>query len=292
MRRIQARLFQILDTNDGTDRASRVWALFSIALILLNVGAIVIDSMRDIALRYQGALDAFEVLSVAVFTTEYLVRLWSAPQSAQYPGSIRGRIRFALTPLALVDLLAVLPFYAPMLNADLRFIRALRLFRLVRVFKLSRYSRSMRVIIEVIKGKKEELLVTLCGGLVVLVVASILMYYLEHEAQPAVFPNIPAAMWWGITTFTTVGYGDAIPVTPAGKVLGSLAAVIGIGLFALPAGILGSGFSEVLDRHRRGHNQFAACPRCGSPLPEKIENREPGDTASKRSSSVGHERRT
>src|SRR5262249_42092093 len=150
----------------------------------------------------------FEVFSVIVFTIEYITRLWVCTLNPKYASPVWGRLRYIFSFMGLVDLLAILPFYIPMvIRMDLRFLRALRLFRLFRVFKVERYWKSLHLLSKVLKEKRAELLMTLFAIFISLIIASSLMYYVENEAQPKVFSSIPAAMWWGVTTLTTVGYG-------------------------------------------------------------------------------------
>jgi voltage-gated potassium channel len=189
--------------------------------------------------------------------------LWVAPLGPRYAGAVLGRVRYAVTPLALVDLCAIVPFYLPMLiPLDLRFVRALRLMRLVRFMKIGRYSESMRTVAAVLWERKEQLAAALLVLAVLLILSSSLMFYIERDAQPEAFSSIPAAMWWAVATLTTVGYGDIYPVTTWGRVLGSVIAVLGIGLFALPAGILGSGFVERLGKQKAQRK----CPHCGKEI--------------------------
>jgi voltage-gated potassium channel len=150
-------------------------------------------------------------------------------------------------------------------SLDLRFVRVLRLFRLLRLLKIGRYSESLRTLGGVLKSKKEDLAVSFFALLILLVLISSLLFLFEHDVQPENFPSIPSAMWWGVVTLTTVGYGDVYPVTYAGKILGAFAAVLGIGMFALPAGIVASGFAEALQK-RRKVKRF--CPHCGEDLDE------------------------
>lgn len=260
-KKIKGRIFEILEIASTENLPSRVFDVFTITLIFLNVIAVILQTVKGLSSHYRLFFHTFEVFSIWVFTIEYLLRLWTCTTSNRFQGPIGGRIRFALTPLALVDLMAILPFYLPMvIPFDLRFIRAVRLFRLFRLFKMGRYSESFKTFGKVLKEKKEELLMTVFVLLILLVVASSLMYFIENGAQPEVFSSIPAAMWWGIATLTTVGYGDIFPITPAGKLLGAIIAIIGIGMFALPAGILGSGFVEEIQRKRRKQR---ICPHCG-----------------------------
>ncbi len=173
----------------------------------------------------------------------------------------------------MIDLMAILPFYLPkLIPFDLRFLRAVRLFRIFRLLKLGRYSESVRLLGRVLNAKKEELGVTIFAVLILLVICSSLMYYAEHQAQPEAFSSIPAAMWWGIVTLTTVGYGDVYPITLPGKILGAIIAVLGIGLFALPAGILASGFADEMQKKRS--QASGICPYCGRKLDEGFKKDE------------------
>ena len=163
--------------------------------------------------------------------------------------------------MALVDLLAVLPFYLPLLLPfDLRVLRILRLFRIFRLAKIGRYSESMKVLTKVMQNKREELLISLSTTAIMLVLISSLMYYVERDIQPEAFSSIPATMWWGIATMTTVGYGDVYPLTAVGRILGATVCLLGIGVFALPAGIIASGLSDAM--RRRGKTRHV-CPHCG-----------------------------
>lgn len=234
-----------------------------LALILLNVLAVVLESVQALSAAYGRLFNAFEYLSVAVFTLEYLARLWSCTADARYAHPIWGRVRYALSPMALIDLAAILPSYLFFMDADLRVIRALRLLRLARLGKVGRYSEAAVVLMRVLRAKREELLVTLSlVGLLGVVFAS-LAYYAEHQAQPEAFPDIPHALWWAFVTITTVGYGDFAPVTPLGKVIGVCTAVLGILMIALPTGVLGAAFVEELNRTRK---KEVICPHCGKAL--------------------------
>lgn len=267
--KVKKRIFEILEIASIGDLPSRIFDVFIMTLILLNVIAVILGTVERISSQYALFLRIFEVFSVAIFTVEYFLRLWSCTTDNRFENPIIGRIRFAVTPLALVDLMAILPFYLPMvIPFDLRFIRAVRLFRLFRLFKIGRYSQSLRTLGKVLKSKKEDLLITAFIVFILLVVASSLMYFVENKAQPEAFSNIPTAMWWGVITLTTVGYGDIFPVTMAGKILGSIISILGIGIFALPTGILASGFAEEIQKRR---NRQRICPHCGKEMGEVPE---------------------
>ncbi len=262
--RQKIRTYEILEKASAGDRTSRLVDSFIMVLIVLNVVMVVLETVPSLAARYAYFFEVSEAFSVSVFTVEYLLRLWTSTADPRFSRPVTGQIKYVFTPMALVDLIAVLPFYLPMvISVDLRVLRAMRLMRLLRLFKLGRYSESMQTLGNVLKDKRDELYVTMFVLLIMLVIASSLMYFAEHEVQREVFPSIPAAMWWGIVTLTTVGYGDVYPITPLGKVLGAIIALLGIGMFALPAGILGSGFAEEIERRKEGQ---VLCPHCGKDI--------------------------
>jgi voltage-gated potassium channel len=164
------------------------------------------------------------------------------------------------TPLAIIDLLSFLPFYLVFLPLDLRFLRIFRLMGLFRMFKITRYLEAFNLVKRVLTDRKEQLLLSIVFILFVLVLISTIMFYVERGAQPEAFSSIPATMWWGVATLTTVGYGDVVPITTLGKILGGMFTITGVGLLALPAGILSSGFFEQMHSSRRTRH---TCPHCG-----------------------------
>ena len=244
---------------------------FIMILIMANVAAVMLETVDSLAASYGAFFHYFELVSVVIFTIEYLARVWSAVDGTDYEGPITGRLRYASRPLLIVDLLAILPFYlaAAGFAVDLRFLRALRLIRILRLLKLARYSQSLQAFSAVLRRKKPDLVIAVFANAVLLVVASSAMYYVEHTAQPEAFSSIPQTLWWGVATLTTVGYGDVHPITPVGQFFGALTAVFGIGLFALPASILASGFIEVAGADEaEGCNCPTYCPACGEHLKE------------------------
>jgi voltage-gated potassium channel len=255
------RWLEVEQTADGQSHYD-LFDQFILVLIFLNVLAGIVGTVAIVEQQFGFYLYAFEVFSVAVFTVEYLARLWACTVQPRYAHPLWGRLRFALTPLALIDLLAILPFYLPLLGLDLRVVRVFRLVRLFRVAKLGRYLDSLSLFGRIWRAKREELLMSLVLWVFLLITSASLMYYAEHEAQPEAFPDIPATMWWAVMTLTTVGYGDVYPISSTGRVIGAFVAVLGIGLFALPTAILGSGFIEAIQERKRKR----VCPHCGQPL--------------------------
>jgi len=244
----QRQCAQCLHQPDQHRLSHRLINGFLVLLIFLNVLAIILESIAALEQTYAPIFHDFEIFSVVIFTLEYALRLWSIPlTNNQLKHSKHPRWRYFLRPLSIIDLLAILPFYLSLfVVVDLRF---LRLFRLLRLLKLSRHFQSMGLLMQVIYQERQPLLSSIIIMLATLLLASSLIYLAEQHAQPELFSSIPAAMWWGIATLTTVGYGDITPITPLGRFLGSIIAVLGVGTFALPTGILASAFSEQLKQH-------------------------------------------
>jgi voltage-gated potassium channel len=259
---LRRRAYEILEAKAGGDGLKKTVNTFIIGLICLNVVAQIFESVHSVKVLAPGVFILIEVVSVLIFSVEYVLRLWSCVEDARYGKPVRGRLRFAATPMALIDLIAILPFYLPFMGIDLRAMRIARLMRIFRLAKLGRYSTSLQILQRVIKAKKEQLADTVFILLVLLVMASSLMYLAENKVQPDKFSSIPAAMWWAVSTLTTVGYGDICPITTAGKMLASVIAVLGIGMFALPTGILGAGFVE----EREQQKKHLHCPHCGKEM--------------------------
>jgi len=259
LRRIVWALLEPEPDDPPIEKAINV-ALF--ALISANVLAVIFETVPELRDRWGDQFRLFDTVSVLIFSLEVVGRLWSCPADPRYAGP-GGRARFARTPLAIVDVLAILPWYLPwLLPVDARVLRSLRLVRLLRIFKLARYSEALRTLGSIVRERRAELSISAMFGFVLLLAASSIMYALEHDAQPEAFSSIPAAMWWGCVTLTTVGYGDVYPITPLGRLAGGIIQVIGVGLFALPAGILAGGFAAHLEG-RRGPQR---CPHCGEEL--------------------------
>ena len=236
---------------EGEESSSRLGRFIEISLIVLiavNVLSVIFETI-DWVHEPNKALFAFiEVFSVLIFTIEYFVRLWISVDLEDYKNLKYPRLKYALSPMAIIDLIAILPFYLTFfITIDLRFLRVLRL---MRIFKLTRYSTAMSMLLDVMREESRAFFAGFFILGVLLVLAASGAYLVEQHAQPDKFGSIPHAMWWAIATLTTVGYGDVTPITPLGRVFGAMVAVIGIGMAALPAGILASGLADQL-RHRR-----------------------------------------
>ncbi len=304
---IRKRIYVIMDTEqENPDWAAWLFEFFITALIILSVVSIIAESFIDN--RYAGSIaewtermernksletyfNYFELFTLLVFTFEYFLRIVTADY--RYPNEknwMRAAWRFMKSGGGIIDFIAISPFVFHLANVDFRFLRALKISRLLRVFKLNALTRSVGIVGDVFVEKRNELGVTLFVTFIMLLVSSTLMWYVEGSVQPKAFPNIVATFWWAIATLTTVGYGDVFPITAYGKLLSGMIAVLGIGIVALPAGILSSAFIEKLEKEKEkklaaskedrlveGNSsskacasqfgqQFSYCPYCGDKL--------------------------
>jgi len=258
----RARVWDTLESTSPNDSVSKVVGVGMLILIALNGVAIVLESVDEIGVQYSAIFRWFEIVSVSAFTIEYILRVWVCTADPRYSQGFVGRLKYMLSPMALIDLMAVVPFYVALIDADLRALRLLRLFRVFRLLKFGRYIDALLTFGRVIRAKSEELVIIFSVIVILLLIASSLVYFAERDAQPVAFRDIPSTMWWAVITLTTVGYGDTYPVTLLGRLLGGILAVLGIGLFALPAGILASGFMDEL----RNRSRSRTCPHCGRAL--------------------------
>jgi voltage-gated potassium channel len=259
----RAFVFEALEISHRGNRISRIVDLSIIALIVASVIAVVLESIDTLAVRYHAVFYWFEIVTVSLFTVEYLLRLWSSVENPDSAGDSAGdsysdshsdsysegriRLRYVFSFHAVIDLLAILPFYLLAFGffsgADLRLLRAVRL---LRILKLTRYSAALNILIATILENGRSLAAAFFILITVMILAASGMYHFEKVAQPVDFANIPAAMWWSFSTLTTVGYGDVTPITVGGKVFGALITVMGLGMVALPTGIIASGFAQQL----------------------------------------------
>lgn len=255
---IRRRIYLILEPTEKGGILERIFEFLLIAIIVLNIIAIVCQSIKEVYDEYAQFFQYFEIFSVIFFTIEYFLRIYSIVENKKYGDPISGRIKYLGTPMSIIDLMAFVPFYLSFLPLDLRFLRIFRLMGLLRMFKVARYMHALTMFKKVIYDRREQLVLSIFFILFILVIISTIMFYVEREAQPDKFSSIPATMWWGIATLTTVGYGDMVPITAWGRILGGMFAITGVGLLALPAGILSSGFFEMMHRPRT-----RKCPHCG-----------------------------
>ena len=252
----------------GDERWDKVINIFIIVLIILNVVAVMLETVPSFHDEEHEQLffKYFDLVSVIIFTIEYILRVWSCNHDPKYKHSLKGRIKYMLSPAALIDLLAILPFYLhAFIGFDLRVLRMLRLLRFFRLFRLTAYMRSAQIIKNVFKHKLSELLLSLVLVIFLIVIASCLIYFAEHEKNKEMFKSIPATIWWAVVTLTTTGYGDMYPITTLGKTFSGIIMLSGVAFFALPAGIITVGFLEEFRKDKKAKS--IVCPHCG----EKVD---------------------
>jgi len=243
------RVYDILELTDPEERITETVNFLLLALIVLNVITVILESVESIDHAYRNIFQSFSEFSIIIFTIEYLLRIWACDVDKRYGRPLFGRLRYALTPLMLIDLLVILPFYAVYVFPNSRFLRSLRVLWTFRLLKISRYSTSLQTIIDVVKAQKDQLAMSFTAIIFFMVLSSTLVYFLEHNAQPQNFPDIPTTMWWAVLTMTTIGE-SVYPITPLGKAISALIIILGVATFALPTSILTSGFVDELRRQR------------------------------------------
>ncbi|MFI4934772.1 MAG: ion transporter [Caulobacterales bacterium] len=222
-----------------------------LAIIILSVTCTILQTEPTIAAGRERLFDTLEAIFAWTFAAEYALRLWIAVEEASYRGAFLGRLRWALTPMALIDLIAWAPSLILPGLVPTYVLRIFRLARILRLAKLGRMSRAWSLIVEAVAARRFELMIVTCAGGFVMLLSATALYMVEGQIQPEHFGSIPRALWWSAMTLTTIGYGDVYPLTVLGKVLAVLTAVTGIGLIAAPTGVLAGAFSEAFQRHRQ-----------------------------------------
>lgn len=264
--RIKEKVALLFDDEKENLKGNVFVEYFISGLIIVNMIAIILESYHEVYAAYSNYFSLLEWFSIIVFTIEYIIRIWIADSTYSHLSPIRARLKYMTSFMGVIDLIAILPFFLPyLIKLDLRILRTLRLFRLLRLLKLKRYFKSLDVIKSVVVKTKGEIIVTIFLVFILLVLASTLMYNIEKSAQPEAFKNIGQAMWWAVATLTTVGYGDIYPVTGIGKILSAFIALLGIGIVALPTGIISSAYIEEI-RNLRVKKKACHCPHCGKEL--------------------------
>ncbi len=243
--------FRLLEGWGRADRTGKIVDGLLILLILLNVVAVTLESVKSLDLRHSTYFIVFEIFSVTVFTIEYVIRVWASIEhpDADSNASIKSRLKYMLSPIALVDLAAILPSLLALFGVFPGFDwRVLRVLRMIRILKLTRYSIAMQSIAAAVYRERRTMLAGLVLVVIALHLSAAAVYLAERDIQPDKFGSIPQAMWWALATLTTVGYGDAVPVTMAGRIVGGVVMVSGIGLFVLWTGLFASSFADELRR--------------------------------------------
>ena len=232
---MKAYLKSIVEINDNL--LSRVFAFFIQALILLSIVTFSIETLPNLKPQTKTILQSIELVCVIVFTIEYLLRIFVADSKPKFIFSFFG----------IIDFIAILPFYLSF-GVDLRSLRAIRFLRLFRVLKLVRYNKAMNHFTRAMKSAKEQILLFILITLILIYFSAVGIYYFENQAQPEHFSSIFDSLWWAIITLTTVGYGDVYPITVGGKIFTFIILMIGLGIVAIPTGIISSALTKSVDK--------------------------------------------
>ncbi|MDD0802025.1 MULTISPECIES: ion transporter [Acinetobacter] len=241
-------VYNNLHNEDYETPLSRGLNYFLIALIMSNAAAVLLESVQKYYVSYHDFFYYFEIFSIIVFSVEYLLRFWSIAEANSFESDWKNRLNWVKSGGAIIDLLAILPAY---LNFFVQFdLRFLRIVRLLRLLKLTRYFVSLQILLRVIEREKGSFQAVIFILMIMIIMAAAGVYLIESQAQPEVFSSIPASMWWAVVTLTTVGYGDVTPITPLGRFLGAIITILGVGLAALPAGILANGLANELEQRK------------------------------------------
>lgn len=259
MTNIKKIIYHYLEAVPDDKGRERVFNYFMVILILLNVLSVIMETVQSFDEKYYNYIIAFEVFSIAVFTIEYILRLWTITFSGKYSKPITGRLKFIISPMAIIDLISILPFFMfAFFPLDLRFLRIFRMFRFMRIMKLGRYSHSLQLLLKVLKKKKEQLVMATLIVSFSIIISGCLMYLVEHDAQPERFSSVPVSIYWAVETITSVGYGDIYPLSHWGQFITIIVSILGLGLFAIPVGIIAAGFYEETNKKK--------CPHCGKEI--------------------------
>lgn len=246
------RLSQIIEVGTTDDWISRAYDVISTLFLLCNVAVTILYTFDEMELKYGDLLLQAEAVTVAFFAVDYILRLWTAYFTYSGLSELGAIKKYALSFTGIIDLLSFLPYYLPIFfptgAAVFRMFRVIRIFRL---FQINAYYDSLNVITEVISSKRQQLLSSVFIILVLMLASSLCMYSLEHEAQPEVFSNAFSGIWWSVSTLLTVGYGDIYPITTLGKIFSIFITFLGVGMVAIPTGIISAGFVDQYSRFKR-----------------------------------------
>ncbi|MCR4605798.1 MAG: ion transporter [Eubacterium sp.] len=243
MKKIKRRLFEIIQLGNKEDTASRLCDYLIIITIIANLSVLVINTF-DFSSRIQSYLDIIEAVTVVFFILEYVARIFTADELYPDKGPIVSKLRFIFSIEGIVDLLTLLPYFLLMLPAGIVAFRVLRVFRVFHLFRINAQYDAFNVVLDVLKDKKEQIISSIILILILMLASSVAIYSLEHEAQPEAFSNAFSGMWWSVSTLLTVGYGDIYPITIAGRIFTIITAFLGVGMVAIPTGIISAGFVE------------------------------------------------
>lgn len=246
------RISEIIEVGSSGDWISRAYDILSTMMLFVNLAVMVLFTYQPVEERFHGVLMACESVTVAFFAFDYFLRVWTARFVRPNVSEIRAIWKYIFSFTGLVDLLCFLPYYLPFfIPSGAAFFRIFRVIRIFRLFQINAYYDSLNVIAQVLDSKKQQLVSSVFIILVLMLASSLCMYSLEHEAQPDIFVNAFSGIWWSVSTLLTVGYGDIYPITTTGRIFGIIISFLGVGMVAIPTGIISAGFVEQYSRIKR-----------------------------------------
>jgi len=219
------------------------------SVIIISTLSIFLETVKDLQ-KYNHIFALIEDITMFIFSIEFILRVVSSFSQVTYK-SLKSKISFFTNPFVIIDLIVLIPYYLSMFGLDFGFLRVLRILRVFKLIRHTKYDEFDNIIIDIIKERKEQFIVVLVVSSILICIASPFMYYLEHEAQPDIFSSIPAALWWTVVTFTTVGYGDMFPITTLGKILATFITVLGITFYAIPGAIFTSSLLDKIQEKKK-----------------------------------------
>ena len=233
--------------SDDEQSKRRTWTKSIIAaLIIFSLGLAVVATEPALMRDHQEVVRKLDLVIALIFLVELAARVWTSPLTGKFERGIHGKVRYVLTPLALLDVIAILPSLIGLITPELYLLRIFRLARIARLGRSKRIRTSISYFNKAILSKKTELQISAVYSGIVMFFSSVAMYMAEGRAQPEIFGSIPRCLWWSVITVTTVGYGDTYPITPLGKIIAALTAIMGVAVIAIPIGIISAGFTETI----------------------------------------------
>ena len=260
--KIQQHLYTLLE-KPGENKISYWLNVCIYILILISIVSLMLSTIDEFNSEYNTVLTIIKHIVMPIFIVEYIARLYASGTLNQY-GGLSGKLRYMITPYAIIDLLSILPYLLIGLDLNSAFIRSLRLLRIFRLFRMKKYAVFAKVMQQIVTSNKEQFIVLLFYMLVIIILLSFIIFELEHDAQPEVFSNIFQTLWWSVATLTTVGYGDMYPITAAGKFATAIISIVGIAFIAIPGGIFASEFINACGNNKEQDQNANACWKCGS----------------------------
>lgn len=249
---LRQRVFKMVSVGVVDDRINQSYDFLSTGMLLVNLIGAFAGTFDAVALRYDTLLDQIEAVTVAFFAIDYFLRMYTAPCLYPDESGYKPYLRYAISGAGIIDIMSFLPYYLPLFfPAGAVAFRLIRVARILRLFRINAYYDSMNVISDVLKSKSQQLLSSVFIIFVLMLASSLAMYSIEHDAQPTIFKNAFSGLWWAVSTLLTVGYGDIYPITPLGKAFGILITFLGVGMVAIPTGIISAGFVEQYSRLKR-----------------------------------------